>query len=579
MHSLILDQELQTLRFTMDEIVKDLHQIAIDIGNHELAGTISELRNRINEPFMFVIVGEVKAGKSSFINALLQADKEIAKVAPDPCTDVIQQVMYGTEEKTIVINQYLQKILYPVDILKEISIVDTPGTNTIIEHHQEITENFIPSSDLIVFVFEAKNPYRQSAWQFFDYIHKEWRKKIIFILQQADLMSADDLQINYRGVLNHAEKKGIEKPQVFAVSAKLEQEGKTEESGFPVLRNFIQENITGGKAPLLKLENNLELANTINHRLMEGLRIREEQLRADETFRTEVKESLQENQLKADHQVDILVENLLAVFDRETAKTEKEIFRGLGFFRLTRRSISSIFNKKESIQEWLRGLLKDLDASLSKEFQHRLGDGVNSIADSIQQMAKLIDLKIKNSKTILKHNHDIFGNIADRRSVVLLELQEKFASFIKREQNFIGEEVFNEEEIQIAPNLMTGSGIAAIGVVLATVTQGMVLDITGGVLTALGFIFAGITVSFKRRRLLKNFREEIESGRNKLEREIEEKLKAYIRLIGSQIDGNFKDFDAMLELENKQLLQLVERQNNITHRLQAFKDQAPTTPL
>ncbi|MBK7009342.1 MAG: dynamin family protein [Saprospiraceae bacterium] len=34
----------------------------------------------------------------------------------------------------------------------------TPGTNTIVAHHQEITEKFIPYSDLIVFVFEAKNP-------------------------------------------------------------------------------------------------------------------------------------------------------------------------------------------------------------------------------------------------------------------------------------------------------------------------------------------------------------------------------------------------------------------------------------
>ena len=94
-----------------------------------------------------------------------------------------------------------------------------PGTNTIIDHHQEITERFIPHSDLIVFVFEAKNPYRQSAWSFFDYINSEWRKKVIFILQQSDLMKPDDLIINIEGVKKQAKEKGINDPKVFAVSA------------------------------------------------------------------------------------------------------------------------------------------------------------------------------------------------------------------------------------------------------------------------------------------------------------------------------------------------------------------------
>jgi ribosome biogenesis GTPase A len=106
-----------------------------------------------------VIVGEIKAGKSSFVNALLQAGKDICKVAPSPMTDTIQLITYGEEEAIEHVNAHFTRITQPVDILKEIAIVDTPGTNSIVEHHQEITERFIPHSDLIVFVFEAKNPY------------------------------------------------------------------------------------------------------------------------------------------------------------------------------------------------------------------------------------------------------------------------------------------------------------------------------------------------------------------------------------------------------------------------------------
>src|SRR5690606_6038391 len=147
---------------------------------------------------------------------------------------------------------YLKKIYRPIEILKEIAIVDTPGTNTIVAHHQEITERFIPYSDLIVFVFEAKNPYRQSSWDFFDFIDVEWHRKVIFILQQKDLVNDSDLQVNINSVYDHAKNKGISQPHVFAVSAKLEQEKQTNISGFKEVKDYIAQNITSGKIPLLK---------------------------------------------------------------------------------------------------------------------------------------------------------------------------------------------------------------------------------------------------------------------------------------------------------------------------------------
>ena len=83
----IINQEVFSFRVRLEELAKDVHHLTTMIDHDELAETVSGLRNRINEPFMFVIVGEVKAGKSSFINALLDAGKEVTKVAPQPMTD------------------------------------------------------------------------------------------------------------------------------------------------------------------------------------------------------------------------------------------------------------------------------------------------------------------------------------------------------------------------------------------------------------------------------------------------------------------------------------------------------------
>ncbi len=566
----ILNKDLQAFRSQINQIVKELHDLCIDIRHEELANTVSELRNRINEPFMFVIVGEVKAGKSSFINALLNTGKEICKVAPSPMTDTIQQVIYGEKEEEIQINEYLKKITQPVEILKEIAIVDTPGTNTIIEHHQEITERFIPAADLIVFVFEAKNPYRQSAWDFFNFIKDDWQKKILFVLQQKDLMDADDLTVNEKGVKEYAIKKGIEDPLIFSVSAKQELEGNSVESGFDSISKYIRDNITGGKAPVLKLTNNIEISRNINRRIQSGVNDRQKQLESDIAFRADIRETLDHQENKSKKQVGILVENLLAAYDKITLKTEKELSSGLSLFSLLRRSIVSIFNKNASAKEWLDGIANDLETNLNEELKNRLNDGVIDIADSIQQMAKLIDLKIKSSSTILKNNHEIFSNIAERRSNVVKDLQEAFARFMSRSENFTDESLFPEKG-SIASNITTGSGMAAIGVILMAVTKGAVFDITGGILTAVGVMFAGVAVGLNRRKIINGFHSEIAKGRVQMDEEVTEKLNTYIDHIKGKIDANFNDFDALLEKEAEQIKILTEKQASISERLSTIE--------
>ncbi len=566
----IINQSLHEHRSHIDEIIKDLHKMTLDIGHEELAETVSDLRNRINEPFMFVIVGEVKAGKSSFINALLATDKEVCAVAPDPCTDTIQQVIYGEEEKTTVVNEHLKKIYLPVEILKEIAIVDTPGTNTISDYHQEITERFIPASDLIVFVFESKNPYRQSAWDFFDYIHEDWRKKIIFILQQKDLMEPEDLIINIEGVKKYALKKGIDAPNVFAVSAKQEQKGDLANSGFIDVRNYIQENITGGKAPFLKLENNIETARNIGRRISDGMVARKAQWEADMAFRSDVRGTLDKQEQKSNYQVDLLVENLLATYDRVTSNKTVELEEGLSFFSLLKRSFTSIFSKQESATEWLDRLGVELETELKDELVNKLNDGVHDIADSIQQMAKMIDLKIQNSKSILKDNHEIFSDIADRRASVLAELQDAFRKFMNRSENFLDAELFANKE-SFSPNIATGSGMVVIGAILTMVTQGVVFDITGGILSTIGILFAGVSVGRKRRKVVAEFKEEIKKGRIKLEDEIESKLKTYIKNIKEKIDANFHNFDALLANETEQIEQLHNQYDSISERLDSIE--------
>ena len=551
----IVDDRLRKLTAQSAETIAKLHLLTKHIHNDELAQTVKDILDRLESPFTFVIVGEVKAGKSSFINALLDTDREICKVAAHPMTDTIQQIVYGPNESVTDINDYIKKITQPEDILKEISIVDTPGTNSIVDHHQEITERYIPYSDLIVFVFEAKNPYRQSSWQFFDYINEEWRRKIIFVLQQKDLLNDDDLATNFEGVRKHATEKGIEEPLVFATSAKLEQEGAKEQSGFADVRQYITDNITGGKAPYLKISNNVATASTINTRISHSLDLRKQQWEYDRTFRNEIRQTLDNQEGKTAKQIDVLIENLLATYDRITNKKSAELAEGLGFMTVMKRSVGSIFGSGQSLKVWLDEQATDFEYKLNSSLKEKLTNGIIDVADNIQTMGKLVHAKIRDSKTILEDSDEIFADIAEKRANVLKDLQSSFADFMSNSENFYDEKMASESG-KVAPNIAAGSGIAVVGVILATVTNGAVFDITGGILTTIGVLFAGATLGLKRRKILKGFEAEIAAGRSKLEWEVAEKLKGYTQRIKSRIDDNFYQLDLLLNHEENTLEQL-----------------------
>ena len=560
------NHKLSKLAISTDKLL----DITREIGHEKLELTLVELRDQLEAPFTFVIVGEVKAGKSSFINALLDTDKEICKVAPMPMTDTIQQILYGETERIEEINPYLKKIYQPVEILKEIAIVDTPGTNTIVAHHQEITERFIPYSDLIVFVFEAKNPYRQSSWEFFDYINAEWHRKIVFVLQQKDLLPEADLKINFDGVVEHAKKKGISDPKVFAVSAKLEQADFHDISGFKEIRSYIENNITGGKAPELKFQNNVHTLLTISAKLDDSMKNRISQYDADVKFREEIKELIQTQHLKTTKQIEVLSENLLDSYDNITRQKLDDLEDGLSFMSVVKRSFSSIFGKESSLKEWLTTQAKDFELKLNTSLRDKLQNGIIDVAENIQIMGKLVDNKLRYSTTILKNNDEIFADIAERRINVLKDLQQSFNQFMNTAENFYDERMVSESS-KMTPNLAAGGGVAIVGVILAAVAQGAVFDITGGVLTAVGVLFAGVTLGLNRSKVIGKFEEEIIKGRSKMKQEVAEKLDDYTSRIRQKIESNFFEFDQMLEKEGMTIMRVNKVQAEIRDELSTMK--------
>ena len=170
----LLESRFLDRRAELSGLMGRLGELTARCGRADLEKVAAELAAHALEPFLFVVVGEVKTGKSSLINALLGAT--VTDVAPDPCTDRIRIIGRGDAPGETPEGPLLTRVTLGNPILDGLAIVDTPGVDSIIDRHQEITEEFIPRADLVLFVFSALNPYSRSAWEFFDLASATWRR-------------------------------------------------------------------------------------------------------------------------------------------------------------------------------------------------------------------------------------------------------------------------------------------------------------------------------------------------------------------------------------------------------------------
>jgi hypothetical protein len=144
-----------------------------------------------------------------------------------PTTSVINLLRFGPEPAVTMQADGVIVREYPAEFLDEITIVDTPGTNAIIREHEQLTQQFVPRSDMVLFVTSADRPFTESERAFMASI-RDWGKKIVVVINKVDLLRDE------AGVAEVTEFVGenIERllgfsPDLFPVSSLLAQQAKS----------------------------------------------------------------------------------------------------------------------------------------------------------------------------------------------------------------------------------------------------------------------------------------------------------------------------------------------------------------
>src|SRR4029077_17953321 len=163
--------------------------------------------------------GEFNHGKSTFVNALLGAD--VLPTGITPTTAAINHVVWaappraravlesGSEQKidpkaiadwvTVDGKRASQvkfvEVGYPAAILEDkVTLVDTPGVNDLNEQRAEITYEYVPRADAVIFLLDAGQALKESEPAFLaSRILERSKERLIFVIGKIDLLTPSEL--------------------------------------------------------------------------------------------------------------------------------------------------------------------------------------------------------------------------------------------------------------------------------------------------------------------------------------------------------------------------------------------------
>jgi GTPase SAR1 family protein len=507
----ILSPELKKQFDTLRNLLQRALWLAERCADIESTQILRARLTNLQAAALLVVVGEVKAGKSSFINALLRED--VCEVAPGPCTVRIQELLYGAERRVETLGEAWQRVSLPKEVLREITIVDTPGTNSIVKDHQTITENYIPQSDLVVFVFAAVNPHTKSAWELLTLIKKEWHRKVVFVLQQSDRASQMELSTNLEHVRQYAHERQVENPPIFILSAKREMEG-IPENAFLEFRNFLANTIACGEAWRMKVEGSYQTIRSVMTRLLAHLRTEKTAIDDERAFYQSLLCQVDVREEKARGLKLLIVDKLAATYDTLARRSEDDFARGLRVGKLFRRAIP--FLRDKDTEAWLGDLKTRFEKSARREIKAEAAQVSMDLFNEMRTMMEELSQSIGRRHERIRADVT-FPKAADQVGT-LQRLQAKLDG-VRIDENILRGKV--AETTDVRKLTVAGSLLAALGLVIAALSPILWLDITGGIFLGTGIFLVAVGLFWRRTSVMKDFKQRLGDSQQQFRERLE----------------------------------------------------------
>ena len=528
-------------------------------------GLIRNALAQLEELFLMVVVGEFNAGKSAVINALLGEEHLPEGVVPTTSELVLIRHSDAVDQPGADRGMAVRRL--PVPWLREVNLVDTPGTNAVIRQHQELTEHFVPRSDLVLFVTSADRPFSESERAFLQQI-RDWGKKIVIVVNKIELLTTEAEQ---QEVLEFVRRNAHEllgvAPAIFAVSARLALEAKTsgesreqnddaitssppslwQRSRFEPLEQYILDFLDAGERVRLQLSNPVGIAAALISNYQEVIRQRQALLKGDFQALDAIDQQLAayQNDMRRDfrYQSD-RVDNVLY----EMAE------RGDRFFdenlRITR--IVELVNSERLRGEFERRVLADSSRAVERHVDELIDWLIERDYRQWQAVMEFIE------RRSLQHTDQMIGEVwgeFDFNRQNLLKSIGRSAQEVVDSYDREAEALKLAKDVQraIIQTAAVEAGAIGLGAILIVILNTTFLDVTG-VLGASAIAALGLYVlPYRRQKVKAQLRARIGDLRRRLDTAITQQFESELTASVQRIREAVAPYTRFVRVEREKL--------------------------
>ena len=506
---------------------------------------------QLDELFLLVIVGEFNAGKSAFINALVGS--AVAPEGVTPTTAQINILQYGDTLDRSVREKSLHVITAPAPILRDIHIVDTPGTNAIIREHEAITSEFVPRSDLVLFVTSADRPFTETERAFLEQI-RGWGKKVVLAINKIDILERPaDVEEVRSFVADSARALLGFSPEVFPVSARLALRAKNGEpslwgaSGFDALERFITSTLDAPGRVHLKLLNPLGVGTAIAERHAAIVAERLALLKEDFATLEEV-----------ERQLTVYQQDLLRDFEFRMADVDNILLgmekRGHDYFEDTIRigRVMDLLNRSRVQQ----GFEQQVVADAPQQIERKVGDLVDWLVS--------VDLRQWQSVTrhLAERRRQYQNRIVGEDSGQFHYDRTRMIDSVSREAQQVVDSYDRKREAQqladnarnaVAAAAAAGATALGLGTIVTIAASTAAADITGIILASVVAAIGFFILPMKRQKAKEEMRAKIAAVRARLSDALRKQFAAEIQRSGDRIRESIGPYSRFIRAEGDKL--------------------------
>jgi small GTP-binding protein len=320
----LLEGTLAALRESEIRLLTDVGATLADMGE-----TAQETRQRLLDVaqdlrdmfYLVVVIGEFNAGKSSFINALLE--DSLLPMGITPTTEVIELIRYADmpNRKPTMRDESIREWSHPNTGAPGVALVDTPGSGSVFQKHEKIAKSFLHRADLVIFVISAKRAFAETERLYLE-IAKSYGKKIILVVNQTDLLQPKELQEVRRFIETQVDDLLSLRPLMFMVSAKEALNAKSQATpsvgdpgGMEAVRAHLKGVFSEAPPAKQKLLAQLDMADYIIRETQSTIQKKADLVTQDTTKVREVQRELDQQSTALNGQLKVAAAEVDGVFE------------------------------------------------------------------------------------------------------------------------------------------------------------------------------------------------------------------------------------------------------------------------